>query len=120
MSIQNISQIIREILNYQLQSYKDFGFDVTHRPDIGDQYEDALMKSLKYAIPENIDLRLVSGNVYNSVRKESGKYRMSGQIDCMLVYGDGHLIPGTNNYAYPVDRVLAIIEVKKFLFGRSY
>ncbi|GAB2972113.1 hypothetical protein GCM10027049_02200 [Mucilaginibacter puniceus] len=114
MTISSTSQLIREILDHELQSYKDFGFDITHRPDIGDQYENALVKGLKGAFPSDIDLRIVSGNIYNSVKKESGKYRTSGQIDCMLVYGEGHYIPGTNNkYAYPVDQVLAIIEVKK-------
>jgi len=115
MGISTTSQLIREILDHELNSYKDFGFDITHRPDIGDQYENALSKSLKkLVIPENIDLRLVSGNIHNSVRNETGNYRVSGQIDCMLVYGNGEYIPGTNNkYVYPVNQVLAIIEVKK-------
>jgi hypothetical protein len=115
MAISSISQLIREILDHERQSYKDFGFDITHRPDIGDQYENALSEPLKkLVIPENIDLRLVSGNIHNSVRNKTGNYRVSGQIDCMLVYGEGTYIPGSNNkFVYPVDRVLAIIEVKK-------
>lgn len=96
----------------------NFGFDVTHRPDIGDQYENSLVKGLKLVIPTDIDLRIVSGNIYNSVKNETGKYRLSGQIDCMLVYGEGVYIPGSNNkYAYPVDQVLAIIEVKKNFYS---
>jgi hypothetical protein len=38
---------------------------------------------------------------------------LSRQIDVMVVHGDGERIPHTDHWIYPVNKVIAVIEVKK-------
>ena len=40
---------------------------------------------------------------------------LSSQVDCMIVVGEGKLIPFTNKYIYHYSQVIAVIEVKKTL-----
>jgi hypothetical protein len=60
---------------------------------------------------DGLDLRVVDGKITNA----SGK--LSDQIDCMLVHGDGVAIPYTSSHIYPIERVLAVVEVKKTLYS---
>jgi hypothetical protein len=82
---------------------------IAHAPTIGKMYEGLTSKVLEMAVPTNLDLRITSGFIEN----EQGN--RSHQIDCMLVTGTGRNIPYTNDYVYPIENVLAVIEVKKTL-----
>lgn len=86
--------------------------DITHPPTIGAMYEGLTRTILDCAIPGNLDLRIVEGFVID------GKGGRSGQIDCMLVRGEGIAVPFVDGtFQWHVKDVLAVFEVKKSLFG---
>jgi hypothetical protein len=84
---------------------------IRHAPTIGAQYEGLTSDLLQRMIPENLGLRVVSGFV------EGRDGTLSGQIDCMLVYGVGTLIHQTTLFKWPIRQVIALFEVKKTLFS---
>ncbi|MFO1341955.1 MAG: DUF6602 domain-containing protein [Burkholderiales bacterium] len=86
-------------------------YDLKHGPSIGDMYEGLSSKLLDMAIPVADQLRVVSGFIVDAAGK------MSGQIDCMLVIGTGEQIPFSSAHKWPVWDVLAVVEVKKNLYG---
>ncbi len=76
-------------------------------------YEGLTKDILNKSIFNELNIKVVSGKIKNS----KGIY--SGQIDCMLVEGDGENIPYTNEYIYDVNNVIAVIEVKKNLYSNE-
>lgn len=93
----------REILDNQ---------KITHPGVIGEMYEGLTAHLLSFStvsVFSHLDLRVVSGFICDS----GG--RISGQIDCMLVNGEGDRIPHTENYQYNINDVVVVIEVKKTL-----
>lgn len=110
MIIRKMSQIMDEIIAIENKAINEFSINISHTPTIGSQYEGATIKALDGAIPDNLNLKVVSGFIVNS------KGEKSGQIDCMLCKGDGLQIPGTSGYCYQIQDVIAVIEVKKNLF----
>lgn len=87
------------------------GYNLQHGPSIGDMYEGLSTKILETAIPKDLDLKVVSGFIVNA------EGVLSGQIDCMLVTGEGEKIPYSQAYKWPIWDVLAVVEVKKTLYG---
>lgn len=84
--------------------------DLQHGPTIGDMYEGLSADLLKRAIPPQLGLQLVNGFV------SDGLGSRSGQIDCMLVRGEGKPIPYTDAFEWPVKDVIAVLEIKKTLY----
>lgn len=87
--------------------------DIKHGPTIGDMYEGLTKEMMNKAIFKNLDLKVCSGFIFNE-ETESSK-----QIDCMIVVGDGIKIPFSEIYKYNINQVIAVIEVKKDLFGKE-
>ncbi|MDT7529056.1 hypothetical protein OVY29_10315 [Sphingopyxis sp. SE2] len=86
--------------------------DITHPPTIGAMYEGLTRQLLEVAIPSHLDLRIVRGFAID------GFGARSGEIDCMLVRGAGTPVPYVDGmFEWNVRDVLAVIEVKKKLFG---
>lgn len=85
--------------------------DISHGPTIGDMYEGLAREILERAIPSTLDIRVVDG----FVRGSDG--RLSPQLDAMIVTGEGREVPRTGSYEWPIADVLAVIEVKKTLYG---
>jgi hypothetical protein len=85
-------------------------FDITHAPTIGAMYEGLSADLLARAFPPELGLRVASGFVEND-------QEMSGQIDCMLVAGEGRPIPYTDGHVWHVKDVVAVFEIKKTLYG---
>ena len=83
--------------------------DITHAPTIGAMYEGLTRDILARAVPRGLGLQLVDGFVVD------GKGNRSGQIDCMLVRGEGTPVPYTGQFEWHVKDVLAVFEVKKTL-----
>lgn len=83
--------------------------DITHAPTIGAMYEGLTREVLERAVPPGLGLRVVDGFVID------GRGGRSGQIDGMLVQGEGRAVPRTGQYDWHVKDVLAVIEVKKTL-----
>ncbi|WP_272653882.1 MULTISPECIES: DUF6602 domain-containing protein [unclassified Providencia] len=82
-----------------------------HMPTLGNAYEKITQCGLseRFVLPDNLDLKVVSGFI------KIGEDVISGQIDCMLVTGDGEKYGLTDNYYYDIENVLVIFEVKKTL-----
>ena len=87
--------------------------DIKHGPTIDDMYEGLTKEMMNKAIFKNLDLKVCSGFIFNE-ETESSK-----QIDCMIVVGDGIKIPFSEIYKYNINQVIAVIEVKKDLFGKE-
>jgi hypothetical protein len=87
------------------------GVDMPHMPTLGSAYEAITKDAIDQAfvLPPNLDLRVVSGFI-----SQLGEVR-PGQIDCMLVHGDGKRYGRTDQFIYPIEQVLCVIEVKKTL-----
>jgi hypothetical protein len=112
MAIHSIEEIIIKVIEEETKKIEEFFPKITHAPTIGKQYEDATIKALKAAIPDKYNLQVVSGFIRNSEGK------LSDQIDCMVVKGEGQLIPPMDKeFVYHIRDVLAVIEVKKNLFS---
>ena len=45
---------------------------------------------------------------------------LSGQLDCMIVLGQGQKINYLDKYVYPARQVLAVIEIKKTIYARQF
>lgn len=83
--------------------------DITHAPTIGGMYEGLTRDILERAVPPGLGLRVVDGFVTD------GTGGRSGQIDGMLVRGEGTPVPYTGQFEWHVKDVLAVFEVKKTL-----
>jgi hypothetical protein len=84
---------------------------ITHAPTIGAINEGLTRDLLDRAIPPGLNLRIVDGFI------EDHEGNLSPQIDAMLVTGEGRQIPHTASFVWPVQRVIAVLEVKKNLYG---
>lgn len=72
-------------------------------------YEGLSSDILNRALPDGLGLRVVSGFA------RDGRGRLSGQLDCMVVRGEGEKLPYTDSYVWHVKDIIAVIEVKKNL-----
>ncbi|MGJ0485998.1 MAG: DUF6602 domain-containing protein [Methylomicrobium sp.] len=82
--------------------------ELTHGPTIGSMYEGLTKETIERSLPDGLDLQVVSGFTYFGDKT-------SGQLDCMLVHGEGRLIPYTDVYHWHIKDVIAVFEVKKTL-----
>jgi hypothetical protein len=110
--------MIRTIADLLLQlkereSLKLESAGIKHAPTIGDMYEGLSRHLLGLALPGTPGLQLSSGFIVDDLG------RISGQIDCMIVRGEGTKIPYTNDFKWHVKDVIAVIEIKKSLYGRD-
>lgn len=87
---------------------------VQHPPTIGAMYEGLTQDLIRLALPVASPLSVVSGF---AVGADGTRSR---QLDCMVVFGDGRQIPYTNTFEYPIDQVVAVIEVKKSLYKDEF
>lgn len=87
--------------------------DITHPGTIGEMYEGLTRSTLERSIPHHLvdSLRVTHG----FIRHPDGK--LSREIDCMVVRGAGEPIPHTDRQIVPLNKVVAVIEIKKNLFG---
>jgi len=106
--IKNISELLLAIRDKGVGEIEPF-LKIKHGPTIGDMYEGLTKDIAEKSIFDGLDLRVVSGKITNS----DGVF--SDQIDCMIVTGVGEKIPFTEDYVYPINNVVMVIEVKKKL-----
>lgn len=76
-------------------------------------YEGLTKAILEKSIFDGIDIQVRSGKIKNSNNE------FSDEIDCMVVLGEGELIPYTDKYIYDSSKVIAVIQVKKNLFSKD-
>lgn len=106
--IRNLGELLEQLR--QEETARLDASDVKHGPTIGAMYEGLTQELLRKAIPQEFDLRIVSGFIIDGIGGTTG------QLDWMLVRGEGTpvpYVPGT--YQWHVRDVLAVIEIKKTL-----
>jgi hypothetical protein len=106
--IRTIAELLRTLVEEELPILDSSG--ITHAPTIGDMYEGLSGELLARAVPSDLGLRVVTGFATD------GK-RLSGQLDRMLVRGEGEQIPQTTAYTWHVKDIIAVVETKKNLLG---
>ncbi|MCL8250068.1 hypothetical protein AERO_01615 [Aeromicrobium fastidiosum] len=109
--INTVAELLRELMLKE-RAVLDANV-VTHAPTIGDMYEGLSQDLLGRSLPADLGLQVVSGFI------EDGAGAQSGQIDCMLVRGDGTAIPYTDGFLWHVKDVIAVFEIKKTLYGNE-
>jgi hypothetical protein len=110
--IKTIGDLLQALKKNEEQRIASF-MPIPHAPTIGAMYEGATRTLLDKAIFDGLNLTISNGFIKNS------KNILSRQIDCMITIGAGTEIPNTNNYIYDISDVIAIIEVKKNLYGNE-
>jgi len=109
--IRDVATLVRSFQRAEIEIIESSG--MKHAPTIGEQYENLTSDLLQKGIPPEIGLQVVRGFV------EGHEGALSGQIDCMLVSGEGTQIPYTASFKWPIQHVIAVFEVKKTLFGEE-
>ncbi len=109
--IKNIAELLKAFMNEE--SEKLSAYELKHGPTIGDMYEGLSSEILNKSIPPQLNLQIVNGFITD------GDKFLSGQMDCMLVRGEGEKIPYTNSYKWHVKDVLVVFEVKKNLYSKD-
>ena len=85
------------------------GSGITHPPTIGEMYEGLTAEIQQKSLPCD-GIQVVTG----FAKDHTGK--ISKQLDCMLVVGEGELLPYTDKRVYMLDDIIAVTEVKKTLY----
>lgn len=104
-TVGNIAELLEAVLAHEssaLDTQK-----IRHAPTIGNMYEALTAQELERHLPTGAGLSVVTG----FARGYNGK--LSSQLDCMIVMGDGETLPRIEAKVYPVHQVIAVIEVKK-------
>jgi hypothetical protein len=83
---------------------------VEHGPTIGAMYE-GLTKEVLSQNLQGADLSVTSGFGVD----QDGK--LTDQLDCILAVGDGDAVPHTQSRIHKIENIVAVIEVKKTLYG---
>ncbi|ELA9340357.1 hypothetical protein QUO03_004621 [Vibrio parahaemolyticus] len=106
-NVASLSDILLDIIKVENAKYEEF--DYNHNPTLGDMYESLTEHVVKRMLPPNLDLKMVGGFIY-----DDNGYK-SGEIDRMLVHGEGRQFGFTGKYEYHIKDVLVVFEVKKTL-----
>ncbi|MCC6543180.1 MAG: hypothetical protein IT392_01605 [Nitrospirae bacterium] len=109
--LRNVAQLLDGFLNEEKRKLDEY--NLKHGSTIGKMYEGLTADVLDRAIPEILGLQIVSGVIFDNT------CQMTGEIDCMLVKGDGETIPYTNSFKWHVKDVIAVLEVKKTLYSND-
>lgn len=112
--IETVAQFLEEFKEKALKQIKDQDGDITHTVTVGDIHEGLTAEILNRSIFRGLNLRIVKNSfIYN----DEGK--LSKEMDCMIVIGDGQKISFTERYKYHIKDVIAVIQVKKKLYKGS-
>ncbi|MGD0058581.1 MAG: DUF6602 domain-containing protein [Verrucomicrobiia bacterium] len=110
--IRTVADFLEALMEKEREKLPEYK-DIKHPGIFGEMYEGLAQELLKRALFNGIDIRVVRGKVRNS------RGNLSGEIDCMIVLGDGEPIPHTQKFIYPFEKVVMIVEIKKTLYGEQ-
>lgn len=109
--IKNVADMLKGFMKEETAKLN--AYELKHGPTIGDMYEGLSADLLNRAIPPQLNLQIVDGFITD------GDEFLSGQMDCMLVRGEGEQIPYTKSFKWHVKDVLVVFEVKKNLYSKD-
>ena len=109
--IKTVAEILQGFMKEETDKLS--AYQLKHGPTIGDMYEGLSAEVLDRAIPPQLNLKIVDGFI-----TDGGEF-LSGQMDCMLVRGEGEQIPFTKSFKWHVKDVLVVFEVKKNLYSKD-
>jgi hypothetical protein len=103
--IKNASELLTAFIAAERE--KVDSIDMPHMPTLGSAYEAIAKAGIEnsFVLPPDLDLRVVSGFIKG----------IPNQIDGMLVMGEGQRYALTDQYIYPIENVLCVLEIKKTL-----
>lgn len=110
--INTVSDLLLKFKDKEQELLKRYDI-VKHPGIIGDMYEGLTKDILSKGIFAGLNLHVCAGKIRNTQNK------LSGEIDCMVVVGEGEKIPYTDKYIYDSSKVIAVIQVKKNLFSKD-
>lgn len=110
--INTIADLLEKIKQSEIELIKKYQI-IKHPVLIGNMYEGLSKELLSKSLFKNLDLHIRAGKITNSDNK------FSGEIDCMLVIGEGDQIPFTDKYIYDISKVIAVFEIKKNLYSKD-
>jgi hypothetical protein len=110
--IDTVADFLLDLKNREQELLEKYDI-IGHPGIIGDMYEGLTKEILGKSIFKGFDLHIRAGKIKNS------KNEFSGEIDCMIVIGEGEKIPYTDKYIYESNRVIAVVEVKKNLYSKD-
>ena len=109
--IETIAQFLEEFKVKGLTLISTKETDITHPVTIGNIYEGFTAEILNRSIFSGLNLRIVQNSfIYN----DSGK--ISKEMDCMIVTGEGQKISFTDQFKYHIKDVIGVVQVKKQLY----
>lgn len=112
--ITTVADFLTQFRQYALNKIETEDKDIKHTVAIGDNFEGLTAELLGKAIFKDLNLKMVERSfIYN----DSGK--ISDELDCLLVVGDGQKISFANRYKYHIKDVIAVIQVKKNLYAND-
>lgn len=106
-NVSSLAEILQDFISVEDNKYGDFQYN--HNPTLGAMYEALTENVVGRMLPPNLGLSIVSGFIYDD------KGYRSGEIDRMLVRGEGKQLGLTDKYEYHIKDVLVVFEVKKTL-----
>lgn len=106
--ISNVAELLEALKNEEVKKLNKY--NLKHPPTIGKMYEGLATSLLEKTIPTELNLKFVHGIIFNN------QGIMSGEIDCMLVEGEGERIPYTDSFKWHIDKVIVVFEIKKTLY----
>ena len=116
--IKTVSDLLLSLKSREQELLKQYDI-VKHPGIIGDMYEGLTKEVLSKSVFEGLNIQIRAGKIKNS------KNEFSGEIDCMIVVGEGESIPYTdktfdvviaNHMLYHVpDRKKALAEIWRVL-----
>ncbi|KEZ70450.1 hypothetical protein AAY86_16475 [Pseudomonas amygdali pv. tabaci str. ATCC 11528] len=106
--MQVLSEVLKKLISVERKVLNEH--PTKHPVLIGEMYEGLTKTVLERIDFTHPDIKVVSG----VIKTKEGQ---SGQIDLMVVIGEGEPIPHTDKYTYPIEQVVAVFEVKKSLYG---
>lgn len=109
--IENVASLLKAFIDQERKKLDKYS--LSHGPTIGKMYEGLTSNILDRAIPESLGLHIKCGVIHD------GAGNMTGEIDCMLVKGEGEEIPFTDSYKWHIKNVIAVFEVKKSLYSND-
>src|SRR4051794_7348674 len=102
--IRKLSDLLSAILRQGSETLAHESY--SHPVIVGSMYEGLAASLLDQAIPNELDLRVVKGVI--SICESN-----SGEMDWMLVEGEGKRIPFSDLFENPLEQVIAVVESKK-------